>query len=68
MLYIFPVEWSEVEALSSIRSLAKANLKFSWDNFEPQGMRRMKLFRIEKSGGVGGDNFFVHFHVSLLME
>jgi hypothetical protein len=48
---VFLVWWSVVKAPfpPSFRSLTNANLKFQWDNFEPQELRKIKVLKTERS-------------------
>jgi hypothetical protein len=43
------------------------HLVCKFDSLEPQEVRRVKLFIIKKSRG-WKNNFFIHFHVLLLMK
>jgi hypothetical protein len=48
-----------VWGLGSVRSQTKASLKLLWNNLKPQEVRRIKLFRVERSRGK--KIFFTHF-------
>jgi hypothetical protein len=48
-------------------AVGRGCLKCHCDNFKPQEVRRIKLFRIEKSRG-WKNNFFIHFCVHLLLN